>query len=130
MGEMSRRASCLSVVLVLLLSVQWVAAFGHCLSSLGLAPLAAGAGGHATEICTAEGLQTVLLGEDGQPAPPASQKHDSCPLCPGGAAPGPEAPSLPAVPILYITPAPPSVAGLPPAPARAPPQQPRAPPIA
>ncbi|MCB4823377.1 hypothetical protein [Roseicella aerolata] len=44
------------------------AAFAH-----GLAPLAAGADGHAVEICTADGLQTTVLEEDGKP--PAFAPH-------------------------------------------------------
>lgn len=122
---MVRRAPWLSVVLALLLSLQWGAAFAHC-----LAPLAATAAGQAVEICTAEGMQTMLLGEDGQPQSPTPHAHDSCPLCPGAAAPAAEAPALPAAPVRYAALVPPPVAGLPPAPARAPPQQPRAPPLA
>jgi hypothetical protein len=120
---MVRRAPALRLLLVLLLSVQWGMAFAHC-----LAPLAAG--GHAVEICTADGLRTVLLDADGQDGTPAPAQHDSCPLCPGAAAPGPAAPAVAAVAIRYAVLVPPPVAGRPPAPARAPPQQPRAPPFA
>lgn len=123
-GEMARPARQLAIVLSLLLSLQWVAAFAHC-----LAPLARGADPHAVEICTADGLQMVMVGEDGQPPSPLPHTHDSCPLCPGSAAPAAETPILPAVRIHYVILAPPPVAGRPPAPARAPPQQPRAPPI-
>ena len=132
---MVRRAPTLRVVLALLLSLQWGTAFAHCLLPLGLAPLAAGAAGHSIEICGAEGLRTLVIGEDGQPqgkpGSPASAAHDSCPPCPGSAAPGPEAPALAAGAIRYFPAGPVArIAGLPPSPARAPPQQPRAPPIA
>ncbi|MFZ4411115.1 MAG: DUF2946 family protein [Paracraurococcus sp.] len=121
---MARRATALRLLLVLLLSVQWGSAFAHCLAPLGT-------GGHAVEICTADGIRTVVLGADGQPQAPAGQTHDSCPLCPGSAAPGPEAPTVAALPIRWIAAAQgPHAAGLPPCPARAPPQQPRAPPFA
>jgi hypothetical protein len=123
---MLRRAPILRVVLALLLSLQWGVAFAHC-----LAPLAAAPGGHSVEICGAEGLRTLVIGADGQPQAPAAGAHDSCPLCPGNAAPGPEAPAVAAIALRYFAiERPARVAGLPPAPARAPPQQPRAPPIA
>jgi hypothetical protein len=122
---MVRRAPALRVLLALLLSLQWGTAFAHC-----LAPLAA-ASGHSVEICGAEGIRTLVIGEDGQPQAPAAAAHDSCPLCPGSAAPGPEAPAVAARAIRYFAAGPPvGIAGLPPSPARAPPQQPRAPPIA
>lgn len=126
-GGMVRRAPALRLLLALLLSLQWGVAFAHC-----LAPLAASAGGHAIEICGVDGIRTLVIGEDGQPqGTPAPQAHDSCPLCPGSAAPAPEAPAVAGHAIRYfaaehII----RVAGLPPAPARAPPQQPRAPPAA
>ncbi|TDH62223.1 hypothetical protein E2C06_12595 [Dankookia rubra] len=123
---MVRRAPTLRVVLALLLSLQWGTAFAHC-----LAPLATGGGGHSIEICGAEGLRTLVIGEDGQPRAPAPAAHDSCPLCPGSAAPGPEAPRVAATAFRYFAADRTArVAGLPPSPARAPPQQPRAPPIA
>jgi hypothetical protein len=123
---MVRRAPTLRVLLALLLSLQWGTAFAHC-----LAPLAAAADGHSVEICGAEGIRTLVIGEDGQPQGPAPQAHDSCPLCPGSAAPGPEAPAVAAIALRYFaTGHAIRVAGLPPAPARVPPQQPRAPPIA
>jgi hypothetical protein len=123
---MVRRAPALRVVLALLLSLQWGTAFAHC-----LAPLAAAEGGHSVEICSAEGIRTLVIGEDGQPRSPAPQLHDSCPLCPGSAAPGPEAPAVAASAVRYFAADPTArVAGLPPSPARAPPQQPRAPPTA
>lgn len=113
----------LSVVLALLLAVQWGMAFAQCLAPLGRGPV------HSLEICTGEGMRTLALDEDGRPAAPAGV-HDHCPLCPGSAAPAPEPPRLPAARVRFDRPAPPCPAGLPPAPARAPPQQPRAPPIA
>jgi hypothetical protein len=128
---MVRRAPTLRVVLALLLSLQWGVAFAHCLLPLGLAPLAAAADGHSVEICGAEGIRTLVIGEDGQPRRPAPAAHDSCPLCPGSAAPGPAAPAVASRAIRYLAvDLAPQVAGLPPSPARAPPQQPRAPPIA
>ena len=123
---MVRRAPTLRVVLALLLSLQWGVAFAHC-----LAPLAAAADSHSVEICGAEGIRTLVIGEDGQPKAPAPAAHDSCPLCPGSAAPGPAAPAVAARAIRYFAAdLAPHVAGLPPSPARAAPQQPRAPPIA
>ncbi|RAI59418.1 DUF2946 family protein [Roseicella frigidaeris] len=114
-------------MLALLLSLQWATAFAHCLAGLSL-PAAAG---HTVEICSADGLRTLLVGEDGQPAAPTSHAHDSCPLCPGSAAPAPAAPAVAAQPVRYrLPPAAPRLAGLPPAGPRAPPQQPRAPPLA
>jgi hypothetical protein len=135
---MVRRAPTITVVLALLLSLQWVTAFAHCLTPLSLTPLGLtplglasfGTAGHAVEICTADGMRSMVLGEDGQERAPASHAHDSCPLCPGSAAPVADAPSLPAASIRYVLRLPPPVAGLPTAPARAPPQQPRAPPNA
>lgn len=122
---MVRRAPAFRLLLALLLSLQWGMAFAHC-----LAPLAT-SGGHAIEICSAEGIRTVVIGADGQPQAPAAPAHDSCPLCPGGAAPGPEAPAVASLPVRYFAAEHViRVAGLPPAPARAPPQQPRAPPLA
>jgi hypothetical protein len=134
---MVRRAPAFRLLLALLLSWQWGTAFAHCLAPLGLAPLglaplAAAEGGHSIEICSAEGIRTLVIGEDGQPQAPAhAPTHDSCPLCPGSVAPGPEAPAVAALPVRYFAAGRTArVAGLPPAPARAPPQQPRAPPIA
>jgi hypothetical protein len=123
---MKRHAPRFSVVLTLLLSLQWVTAFAHCLAAL--AP--PGAPGHAIEICSAEGIRTLLVGEDGQPASPAPHHHDSCPLCPGSVSPAPEAPGLAARMQAWLPSPPPRLAGLPPAAPRAPPQQPRAPPLA
>ncbi|HYI83326.1 MAG TPA: DUF2946 family protein [Acetobacteraceae bacterium] len=121
---MSRLRSPLTRVLALLLLTQWAAAFAHC-----LAPLAAAA--HGVEICTADGITTVLLGADDRPAPKPAIHHPSCPEC--GSPAALEAPPPPAVsarvawnPAARARP----VEGLPVAPARAPPQQPRAPPIA
>lgn len=112
----------------MLLSLQWATAFAHCLAPLGLPTSGEG---HAVEICSAEGIRTLVIGEDGLPRSPAAPAHDSCPLCPGGAAPGPEAPAVAAIPVRYFAADRTArVAGLPPAPPRAPPQQPRAPPIA
>jgi hypothetical protein len=121
---MVRPLARLSVVLSLLLAAQWGMAFAHCLAPLGRAAL------YSVEICTAHGVQSLVVGEDGQPAAPASETHDGCPLCPGGVAPAMGSPVLPAAPVAYRPEAPASPAGLPPSPARAPPQQPRAPPTA
>ncbi|MFC7475840.1 DUF2946 family protein [Dankookia sp. GCM10030260] len=123
---MVRRAPALRLLLTLLLSLQWGTAFAHC-----LAPLAATAAGHAVEICSADGIRTLVIGEDGQPQAPEQHAHDSCPLCPGSAAPGPAAPAAGAAALRYFAAGlAPRAAGLPPSPARAPPQQPRAPPVA
>jgi hypothetical protein len=119
---MARRMPLLTVMLALLLAVQWGAAFAHCLVALG-------AGG-GVEICTADGVRTIHLDAEGQPAAPGEAAHDSCPLCPGGVAPVAAGPKLPFVPVAYARFLPPPAAGMPPAPARAPPQQPRAPPTA
>ena len=123
---MSRFRPPLTRVLALLLLAQWAAAFAHC-----LAPLAGAAAAHGVEICTADGITTVLLGEDDRPAPKPAIHHPSCPEC--GSPAALEAPPPPAVsarvawlPAARARP----VEGLPVAPARAPPQQPRAPPIA
>jgi hypothetical protein len=114
--------------LALLLLAQWAAAFAHC-----LAPLAAVAarGAHGVEICTADGITTILLGEDGRPAPKPAIHRPACPECGGPAILEPTPPILVAAPVVWtrVAPARP-VAGLPVAPARAPPQQPRAPPFA
>jgi hypothetical protein len=120
---MSRRALHLGPLVAVLLALQWAAAFGHCLAGLG-------GGGLTTEICTAEGLRTLHLDDQGQEQPPGTVQHDSCPLHPGAVALQPAAPALPAAPVAYARILPAMVAGLPPAPARAPPQQPRAPPLA
>jgi hypothetical protein len=119
---MPRRALHLAPLAALLLALQWATAFGHCLAGLGA--------GLTTEICTAEGLRTLHLDDQGQDQPPVAGQHDSCPLHPGAAALEPPAPALPAAPVAYALDLPALVAGLPPAPARAPPQQPRAPPVA
>jgi hypothetical protein len=139
-GEMKRGSSIFTVAIALLLSVQWATAFAHCLAPLGLAPqglapFAGSAGGHSIEICSANGVSTLVIGENGepqeQPGSPTHKSHDSCPLCPGGAAPGPEAPAVAGRTLRYFAATHATrMAGLPPAPARAPPQQPRAPPIA
>lgn len=121
-GGMARRTPLLTVVLALLLAVQWGAAFAHCIGALGAT--------QAVEICTADGIRTLHLDAEGQPAAPGDAAHDSCPLCPGATAALPTGPLLPAAIFAYALAAPPPVAGLPPAPARAPPQQPRAPPTA
>jgi hypothetical protein len=112
-------------MLALLLLAQWAAAFAHC-----LAPLAGAAGAHSVEICTADGIATVLLDEDSQPAPKSAIHHPSCPEFGSPAALEPPPPVI----SLRVAWAPGTQArpteGLPVAPARAPPQQPRAPPIA
>ncbi|MBL6453803.1 hypothetical protein JMJ55_00625 [Belnapia sp. T6] len=120
---MTRRRPLLTVVLALLLVLQWGGAFAHCLAAL--------AGSEGVVICSAEGgIRTLHLDAEGQPAAPAAAAHDSCPVCPGGAAPAPPVPALPALRIAYAPPPAPPIAGMPPAPACAPPQQPRAPPAA
>ena len=123
---MPRLRPSLTRLLALLLLAQWAAAFAHC-----FAPFAAASGTHSVEICTADGLRAVLVGEDGQPAAPEpAALHPTCPACAGPAAlePPPPAAARPVV-WAYAAPARPSQ-GLPVAPARAPPQQPRAPPTA
>jgi hypothetical protein len=118
----------LTRLLALLLLAQWAAAFAHC-----FAPVAAQAGTHSVEICSAGGgLRTVFLDEDGRPLPdePAALRHQTCPECGGPAALEPSPPSG-AAPVVWTAEAPVRPAqGLPVAPARAPPQQPRAPPAA
>ena len=113
-------------LLALLLLLQWGTAFAHCLR-----PLAAAAGGHGVEICSAEGLKTVLLDDEGRPVPEPAPGHDAtCPGRCGPAAVEPPAPPSAAMPIVWARVAPVrSAEGLPVAPARAPPQQPRAPPV-
>jgi len=118
--EVARPTSCLTHLLVLLLCAQWGKGFAHCLAALQ-------GTGHDVTICTADGLRTLTLDADGQPARPATT-HEDCPVCPAGAALQPAVPSPPAAPIAYAAFLPRSPAGLPIAPARAPPQQPRAPP--
>lgn len=116
----------LTRVLALLFLVQWSAALAHC-----LAPLAAGSSGHSVEICTAEGITTVLLGEDGRPASKAAIHHPACPECGGPAALEPPPPPLVTTSVVWSRAAPVRRSeGLPMPPARAPPQQPRAPPAA
>jgi hypothetical protein len=111
---MVRRSPLLTVVLALLLVMQWGGAFAHCIEAL--------AGTQSVEICTTDGIRTLHLDAEGQPAAPDAAAHDSCPL--------PEGPLLPAARFAYVVAIPRLVAGMPMAPARAPPQQPRAPPIA
>lgn len=119
---MIRRSPLTTVLLALLLMVQWGGAFAHCLAALGTS--------QAVEICTADGIRTLHLDAEGQPLDGAPPLHDSCPLCPGNAALPAPPPSLPGIRFAYAVAEVPPVAGLPPAPARAPPQQPRAPPAA
>jgi hypothetical protein len=119
---MVRRSPLLTVVLALLLVMQWGGAFAHCIEAL--------AGTQSVEICTTDGIRTLHLDAEGQPAAPDAAAHDSCPLCPGATAALPEGPLLPAARFAYVVAIPRLVAGMPMAPARAPPQQPRAPPIA
>lgn len=119
---MVRRSPLLTVVLALLLVMQWGGAFAHCIGALGA--------GQAVEICTTDGIRTLHLDAEGQPTAPGAASHDSCPLCPGATAALPDGPELPAARFAYAVAVPRLVAGMPPAPARAPPQQPRAPPTA
>lgn len=115
----------LARLLALLLLARWAAAFAHC-----FAPSAAAAGAHGVEICTAEGIRTVLVGEEGRQAPEPAAGHPTCPECCGPAALHAPPPPLVAAPFVWPHAPPPRPrAGLPVAPARAPPQQPRAPPI-
>jgi hypothetical protein len=126
---MSRFRLPLTRVLALLLLAQWAAAFAHCFAPLGAA--AAVPGTHSVEICTADGLRTVLVGEDGRPAPESAAVHAACPVCGGPATLEPPPPPDAAVPVVWAYATPPTPReGLPVAPARAPPQQPRAPPLA
>ena len=123
---MSRFRPPLTRVLALLLLAQWAAAFAHC-----LAPLAGAAAAHGVEICTADGITTILLGEDDRPAP---KPADPSSVLPGVRRPR-RARSAAAARRLGAGGLDPAararpVEGLPVAPARAPPQQPRAPPIA
>lgn len=112
--------------LALLLLVQWASAFGQC-----FAASASAAGGDRIEICTADGIHTIVLGEDGEPVPEPAVHHPACPECCGPGALEPSPPRCAALPVPWSFSAPASPrAGLPVAPARAPPQQPRAPPIA
>lgn len=123
---MSRLRLPLTRLLALLLLAQWSAAFARC-----LAPLNAAAGTHNVEICTADGLRMIVLGEDGQPAPEPALRHPACPDCCGPAALEPRSPLLVSAPVVWAYAPPPRPSeGLPVAPARAPPQQPRAPPTA
>lgn len=119
---MVRRSPLLTVVLALLLVMQWGGAFAHCIGAL--------AGAQSVEICTTDGIRTLHLDAEGQPAAPDAAAHDSCPLCPGATAALPDGPRLSAARFAYAVAIPMRVAGMPMAPARAPPQQPRAPPIA
>ncbi len=118
----------LTRLLALLLLAQWAVAFAHC-----WAPLAAKAGAHSVELCSADGgTRTILLGEDGRPLPePGATHRPACPECGGPVALEPSPPSGTVAPVAWTAVAPVRPAqGLPVAPARAPPQQPRAPPIA
>lgn len=127
-APMPRLRPSLTRLFALLLLAQWAAAFAHC-----LAPLAAAAGAHSVELCSAEGgLRTVLVGEDGRLLPePAAVHRPACPDCGGPVALRPSPPAGTAAPVVWIAATPTRPAeGLPVAPARAPPQQPRAPPIA
>ena len=124
---MVRRSPLLTVVLTLLLVMQWGGAFAHCIGALGIGALGAT---QAVEICTTEGIRTLHLDAEGQPAAPDAAAHDSCPLCPGATAALPDGPQLPAARFAYVVAIPRRAAGMPPAPARAPPKQPRAPPTA
>ena len=118
---MRRRSPFLTVVITLLLLVQWGSAFAHCVAKLGTAP--------GIEICTPDGVRIIHLDAEGQPAEPAQAMHDSCPLCPAGALAAAPSPVLPAVRFAYSVAVMPPIAGMPTAPARAPPVQPRAPPV-
>ncbi len=121
---MARRLPALTRLLALLLCLQWATGAAHCLRALGQGAAL------AVEICSAEGLHTILLDGKGEPVQPGAAAHDACPACPAVTALRPPAPALPATAVAYASFLPPQPAGLPPAPARAPPQQPRAPPIA
>lgn len=125
---MLRRRPPLTRFLALLLVVQWAVAFGQCFAPSS----AAASGGDRIEICTADGLHTIVLGGDGTPAPePAAAHRPTCPECCGPAALDPAPPGLAAVPVVWTFAAPMRQReGLPVAPARPPPQQPRAPPTA
>lgn len=111
-------------LLAVLLLVQWTTAFGLCLERHA-------ASGLLAEICTAEGVRHVLIGEDGSPLPDGAGDVGNCTVCPIPHALEAPQPVLAAAPVGYAEivdfPLP---AGRPVAPARAPPQQPRAPPTA
>ena len=112
-------------LLALLLLLQWVTAFAHCLQ-----PLAAATSGKLIEICGSHGLTTALVDDEGRPVEKTKASHAVCPGCCGPLdATAPEPASV-HEPVAWPGEAfVPSRAGLPVAPARAPPQQPRAPPI-
>ena len=124
---MARMRSRLARLLALLLLLQWGTAFAHCLR-----PLAATAGGHGTEICTAEGFKAVLLDDEGRPVRKSAAGHAVCPVCRGPAALAPPTPLSAATPVVWAGEAPVRSPdeGLPVALVRAQPQQPRAPPAA
>ncbi len=109
-------------LLVTLLLLQWGTAFAHCFR-----PAAATL--HAT-ICTADGLRSLALGPDGNPALPDGGQALLCPLCLSPTAAPPPEPAAIAAPRLLLVqasePQAPPPREAPPAP---PPRcQPRAPP--
>jgi len=122
---MARLRPLLTHLIALFLCLQWATGAAHCLRALGQEAA------QRVEICSAGGIHTILLDDEGKPVQPGTAAHgDACPACPAVAALEPPAPSLPAVAVAYAPFLPPQPAGLPPTPARAPPQQPRAPPLA
>ncbi|HYZ34146.1 MAG TPA: DUF2946 family protein [Crenalkalicoccus sp.] len=116
---MARRAPGLTLLLSLLLALQWGGAAAHCLAMLGQ--------GQGVEVCTGHGIETVQLDASGQALPAAPADH-GCACCAVGVAPPPAPPALAALPVAYVLEVPTLPAGRPNAPPRAPPQQPRAPP--
>ncbi|MGG5812105.1 hypothetical protein [Falsiroseomonas sp. CW058] len=117
----------LTRLLAALLLLQWGTAFAHCLRLSAPAELL-----HA-ELCTPEGIRTVALGADGQPAEvpdPAVLPAPLCPACLGPAAlvlPPPEAALAPPLQLAQAADPPPAPAPAP-RPLPSPSCQPRAPP--
>lgn len=113
-------------LLACLLLIQWAAALAphaRALATLGSA--------HPVEICTHDGVRTVLLGDDGQPLEKTPATLECCVLCQAATPVTATAPDGPVLRVTYVlAPHPLRDAGLPPGPPRAPPQQPRAPPRA
>ncbi|MFH5924654.1 hypothetical protein [Roseomonas xinghualingensis] len=81
------------------------------------------------ELCSAHGIRTVVLGEDGQPLD-QQEAPDCCAPCLMPVAAPPPVSMLPPRSVSFaLVVTSPGRPGLPPLPPRAPPQQPRAPPI-
>ena len=114
----------LTRLLVVLLLLQWGSAFGNCLGN-------SAAGSMLTNICTPDGLRTIVLDANGQEAPATSGQAASlpCPVCAGAfsvAMPEPMVATAPPILLVQATPPMPP-ATPPPAPPRScipPPQAP------